>query len=257
MTELVLRSSPSDGVVLLQLNRPEARNALNRALRMALKDEIDAIAKDPGVRVVVITGDDKALAAGADLKAVATATATEMAANDLHHVWTSLAGLEKPLVVAVRGYAMGGGCELAMHGDVIVVGENASLALPEIRVGIMPGAGGVVRLIRLIGRSRAMRMLLTAEAISGRTAFEWGLASDVVPDDEVLDRALSYARTIAAMPAGSAAKIKQVSLKGADLPLPEGLALEREACWGLFGSTDQREGMAAFIEKRKPEFNKG
>lgn len=257
MTGLVLRSQPADGVVLLQLNRPEARNALNLALRQALKAAIDDVAVDSNVRAVVLTGDEKAFAAGADLKAIAQATAEEMAGSELHHVWRSLVTFPKPLICAVRGFALGAGCELAMHGDIIVVGEGALMGQPEIKVGVMPGAGGIQRLVRLVGRTRAMRLLLTAEAISGRTAYEWGLASEVVADGEVVDRALAYAATIAAMPAASAARIKQVALDGADMALPDALTMEREAFWSLFGTPDQREGMAAFLEKRKPEFNKG
>lgn len=252
---LVLRSTPADGVVLLQLNRPEARNALNLALRQAIAAEIDAAAADPAVRVAVLTGDDKAFAAGADLKAIATATPADMEASGLHHVWASLSSFPKPLVAAVRGFALGAGSELAMHADILVVGEGATIGQPEIKVGVMPGAGGVQRLVRLVGYKRAMRLLLTGAPICGRTAYEWGLASDLAPDAEVLDRALAHAAAIAALPAGSAALIKKVALAGADLPLQQALDVERRAFWSLFGTPDQREGMAAFVERRPPRFN--
>jgi enoyl-CoA hydratase len=255
MADLIIQSSPRPGVALLQLNRPEARNALDINLRRALAARIDALATDPAVRVVVMTGDEKAFAAGADLKAIAQATPLEMIESGLHLVWLSLARFPKPLVCAVRGVAVGAGCELAMTGDIVVVGEKALLGQPEIKVGLMPGAGGVQRLIRLVGRTRAMRLLLTGELISGRTAFEWGLASDVIDDAQVLDKALGYASVIADLPELSARQIKEVALAGADMSLDAALALERKAFWLLFGTADQREGIAAFLEKRPPAFN--
>lgn len=255
MTDLVLRSAPHEGVILLQLNRPEARNALNLELRQALASQLDGLAADPSVRVVVLTGDDRAFAAGADLKAIAEASTLEMIESGLHAVWRSLAQFPKPLITAIRGVALGAGCELAMTGDLMVVGESALLGQPEIKVGLMPGAGGVQRLVRLIGRTRAMRLLLTGEPISGRTAFEWGLASDVVADSDVLAKALGYASTIAGMPGLSARQIKEVALAGADMSLEAGLALERKAFWLLFGTPDQKEGAAAFLQKRPPKFN--
>jgi enoyl-CoA hydratase/carnithine racemase len=180
-----------------------------------------------------------------------------MRESPLAAVWGVVAGFPKPLVTAVRGVALGAGCELAMHGDIIVAGEKTLFGQPEIKVGVMPGAGGISRLIRLVGRARAMRMVLTGEAITGRTAFEWGLASDVVADDQVLDRALDYAGRIADLPALAAVRIKAVGLAATDMPLDAALAMEREAFWSLFGTPDQREGMKAFIEKRAASFNTG
>ena len=255
MSDLVLRSDPAPGVALLTLNRPEARNALNLALREALTGHIEALAGEAAIGCVVIAGNEKIFVAGADLKAVATATSGEMKVSGLHRIWDVLSAFEKPLVMAVRGVALGAGCELAMLGDVIVAGQSARFGQPEIKVGIMPGAGGVHRLMRLVGRARAMRMVLTGEAIDGTTAFQWGLASDAVPDDQVLARALSYAEAIAAGPRAAAQKIKRTANAGANLPLAEALMLEREAFWSLFGTADQREGMAAFLEKRQAVFN--
>jgi enoyl-CoA hydratase/carnithine racemase len=203
----------------------------------------------------VLTGDDKAFAAGADIKAIAEATPQEMMDSPLAAVWPTVARFPKPLVMAVRGLALGAGCELAMHGDIIVAGEKTLFGQPEIKVGVMPGAGGISRLIRLVGRARAMRMVLTGEAIPGRTAFEWGLASDVVADGEVLGKALDYAGRIAVLPAYAAAQIKAVGLASTDMPLDAALEVERRAFWNLFGTPDQREGMRAFIEKRPPTFN--
>jgi enoyl-CoA hydratase/carnithine racemase len=179
-----------------------------------------------------------------------------MMESGLHLVWETLAQFPKPLVMAVRGPALGAGSELALHGDIIVAGHSARFGQPEIGVGIMPGAGGIQRLIRLVGRTRAMRMLLTGEAISAATACDWGLVSDLAPDEEVLDRALAYAEKIAKAPAMAAREIKAVALAGADLPLETALALERRAFWLLFGTPDQQEGMAAFLAKRPPNFNR-
>ena len=153
--------------------------------------------------------------------------------------------------------ALGAGCELAMSADLIVAGEGARFGQPEIKVGIMPGAGGVQRLVRLIGRTKALRLLLTGEPIDGRTAYEWGLASDLVPDAEVVDRAVAYAVSIAALPALAARQIKESVQLGEDLPLESALALERKAFLLTFNGPDQREGMTAFLEKRAPVFNQG
>jgi enoyl-CoA hydratase/carnithine racemase len=255
LDDLVLLSQPAPGVALLTLNRPESRNALDLTLRSALAARVVAADNAPDVRAIVLTGNEKAFAAGADLKAIAKATPTELADSGLFAVWDVLARLRKPLICAVRGFALGAGCELAMHGDILVVGERALLGQPEIKVGIMPGSGGVQRLTRLVGRTRAMRLLLTGEAISGRTAFEWGLASDVVADDEVVEKAVAYASAVAALPQRAAASIKEVALAGLDMPLDAALKLERKAFWLLFDTPDQREGMAAFIEKRPAQFN--
>ena len=257
MTGLVLLSTPAEGVALLTLNRPEARNALDQALRDALLERLDALEADPAVRAVVITGNDRAFVAGADIKAMADATPRSVAEGRGHLVWQSIARFTKPLVAAVRGYALGGGCELAMACDLIVAGDNAVFGQPEIKVGIMPGAGGVARLLRRVGRPRAMRLLLTGETISGRQAFDWGLASDAVADDRVLDRALALAAVIAALPAASVRAIKLAADQGDGAPLEQALAAERAAFLSLFGTFDQREGMAAFLEKRPPKFNPG
>jgi len=169
-------------------------------------------------------------------------------------MWSAIADCPVPVVAAVRGFAFGGGCELAMHADIIVAGEGTRLGQPEITVGIMPGGGGTQRLMRAVGKFRAMKMLLTGEPVTGREAFEMGLASEVVSDDEVLPRALAIAARIAAMPPLAARRIKEVALAGADASLQAGLMLERRAFDTLFDTGDKQEGMTAFIEKRKPTF---
>ncbi|MDJ1160181.1 enoyl-CoA hydratase-related protein [Chelatococcus sp. SYSU_G07232] len=245
---------PRSGVALLRLNRPEARNALNTAVRTLLAEHMRALAADETVRAIVVTGDDKAFAAGADLREMAEAMPVDLLLRQTHVVWAAIADCPKPIVAAVNGYALGGGCELAMHADIIVAGEGARFGQPEIRVGIMPGAGGTQRLLRAVGKFKAMKMLLTGEPVKAREAEAMGLVSEVVPDTQVLERALALAETIAAMPPLAVRQIKEVMRLGADAPLDAALALERKAFQLLFASRDQKEGMAAFLDKRKPAY---
>lgn len=253
MSEVVV-DPVSDGVALLRINRPEAKNALNAEVRRQLADALVQLDLDATVRAVVLTGDDAAFAAGADIKDMAQAGAAEMLLRQNHVLWRSIAQFSKPLIAAVNGYAWGGGCELAMHADIIVAGEGASFAQPEIRVGIMPGAGGTQRLTRLVGKHRAMLMLLTGEPVDGAQAAAMGLASVCVPDDQVLEVARSIAAKIARMPPVAVRQIKEVLLAGLDASLDAGLMLERKAFQLLFDTRDQKEGMAAFMDKRKPVY---
>lgn len=254
MSELVLQEDPAPGVRLLRINRPEARNALNAELRAALTAAFASAPDNPALRVIVVTGDDRAFVAGADLREFAGMTTAQVARLGVRRMWGVIADCPLPVVAAVRGAAFGGGLELAMHADIIVVGEGARLGQPEIGVGIMPGGGGTQRLVRAVGKFRAMKMLLTGEPVSGQDAFEMGLASEVVADDRVLSRSLEIAERIAAMPPLSARRIKEVVLAGADCALGAGLMLERRAFETLFDTADKAEGMAAFLEKRKPDF---
>lgn len=254
MSALILRERPSDGVVLLRFNRPEAMNALNTDLRAALTKAFADLAERDDVRCIVMTGNEKAFVAGADLKEMSDKGTTEVTRMEVLRMWSVLAQCPKPLIAAVNGFALGGGCELAMHADIIVAGENARFGQPEVRVGIMPGGGGTQRLPRAVGKFRAMKMLLTGEPVSGRDAFEMGLASEVVDDAQVLPRALELAEAIAAMPPLAVRRTKEAVLAGADAPLATGLMLERRMFDTLFDTEDQAEGMRAFIEKRKPEF---
>lgn len=243
-----------DGVALLRISRPEARNALDEAVRGELARHFADLATDDEVRCAIVTGSQTVFAAGADLKAMAAAGAAEMMLRGTHVTWASVKDFPKPLIAAVNGWALGGGCELAMHADLIIAGESARFGQPEIKVGIIPGAGGTQRLVRAVGKFKAMKMLLTGEPVGAREAEAMGLVTEVVPDAEVLDRAIALARTIAALPAIAARKIKEVVAQGADLPLEAALALERQAFQLMFDTDDQKEGMAAFIEKRPPDF---
>lgn len=243
-------------VALIRINRPAARNALNLNVRQRLGQEVEAAAADPEVRCLVITGSEKAFAAGADLRELADRSPVDlMLLTAAQRAWQALVTCPKPVVAAVNGFAFGGGCELAMHCDLIVAGEGASFCQPEIKVGIIPGAGGTQRLTRAVGKFKAMRMLLTGLAVSGAEAERIGLASEVVPDEQVLPRALELARLIAAMPPLAAQQIKEVVQAGMDSPLDAALRLERKAFQLLMASDDRREGMQAFFDKRTPEFN--
>ncbi|MDQ3560650.1 MAG: enoyl-CoA hydratase [Pseudomonadota bacterium] len=254
MTAEVLLERPSASVALLRINRPEARNALNASVRKLLAEHLRALADDEAARCVVVTGDDKAFAAGADLRDMAEAGAIEMMLRNSHRLWAAIAEFPKPLIAAVNGVALGGGCELAMHADLIIAGEGARFGQPEVRVGIMPGAGGTQRLVRAVGKFKAMKLVLTGEPIGAREADAIGLVTEVVADAEVLPRALALAEQIAAMPPLAVRQIKEVLLAGQDAPLSTALALERKAFQLLFASEDQKEGMRAFLDKRQPEF---
>jgi enoyl-CoA hydratase/carnithine racemase len=245
---------PAEGVALVKLNRPEVKNALNLAVRQQLAEYFTVLGADEKIRSIVLTGGAEFFAAGADIKDMADKGAIEMMLRNIHLLWQAIAQCPKPIVAAVNGYAWGGGCELAMHADIIIAGENASFCQPEIKVGIMPGAGGTQRLTRAVGKFQAMRMILTGKPVSGREAYGMGLCSEVVPDDEVQAAALKMATNIAAMPPIAVAQIKEVILAGQDIPLDVAIMLERKAFQLLFDTLDQKEGMKAFFEKRKPVY---
>lgn len=251
---VVLLETPSDGVALLRINRPERRNALNMEVRQLLVRHLDELAEDADIRCAIVTGDSRAFAAGADIGEMADLGAIELLERQVGRLWDAIAAFPKPLIAAVNGYALGGGCELAMHADIIIAGESARFGLPEVRLGILPGGGGTQRLIRAVGKFKALRMTLTGDPVSGAEAFAMGLASEVVADGNVESRALEMATQIAALPPLAVMQIKEVVLRGQDADLATGLALERKALQILFSSEDKREGMHAFMEKRKPNF---
>ena len=250
----VLREQPSDGVILLRLNRPERMNALSLHVRELLAAELNATATDSAVRCVVITGDENAFAAGADLGEIAKRQVIDDSFAKSRVAWTALEAFPKPVIAAVNGFALGGGCELAMHCDILIAGEGAKLGQPEVKLGIMPGAGGTQRLLRAAGKFAAMRWLLTGDTMSAAEALRIGLVSEVVPDMEVLSYALKLASKIAALPPLALAAIKESVLLGADVPLTTALCLERKAFQLLFASADRDEGIKAFEERRKPQF---
>ena len=241
------------GVALVILDRPEARNAINDALLGQLVAALERLDADPACRCIVLTGaGERAFAAGADIREMAGETAASLFASDRFARWEVVGSLRTPLVAAVRGFALGGGCEIALSCDIIIAGEDAIFGQPEIKLGIIPGAGGTQRLARAVGRSRAMELILTGRMVDVREAERIGLVSRVVPAAETLATALELAATIAAMPPLAVVAAKEAIGRADELPLREGLAFERRTFYLLFGSEDQREGMAAFLEKRTP-----
>lgn len=252
--EEVLFDRPADGVARITLNRPEVRNALSMSVRERIGTLFNELGNDTATRCIVLTGGPQVFAAGADIRDMVDRGAAEMLLRQTHRHWQAITQCPKPIIAAVNGHALGGGCELAMHCDIIVAGENASFGQPEIRVGIMPGAGGTQRLTRAIGCFQAMRMLLTGKSITGKEAWTLGLASEVVADDQVQQAAIDMAIGIAAMPPIAVMQIKEVVRAGQDVPLETALMLERKAFQLLFDTADQKEGMRAFLDKRKPHY---
>ena len=254
MTDLVLIERPAEGVALVRINRPDARNALNMEVRRLIAQNLTAFADDQDVRCIVLTGNEKSFAAGADIKEMAGIGTIEMLSRGTAKLWRTIAACPKPVIAAVNGFALGGGCELAMTCDIIVAGESASFGQPEVKIGILPGGGGTQRLARAVGKYKAMKYVLTGDMFSAREAFDMGLVSEVVPDPEVEGRALDLARQLAALPPLALQLAKEAVLAGMEAPLSSALALEAKSLQILFSSQDQKEGMRAFIEKRKPKF---
>jgi len=250
----ILRDTPAEGVALLRINRPEVLNALNMSVRAAMAEEVRAIDADPGVQVIIIAGDDKAFAAGADLAELRRRSVHDTQFEASRVSWLALEACRKPIIAAVNGFALGGGCELAFHCDIIIAGEGAKFGLPEVKVGIMPGAGGTQRFLRAAGHFKAARYLLTGDFIPAAVASEIGIVSEVVPDAEVMPHALRIASKIAALPPLAVQSIKEVLRLGADVSLDTALTLERKAFQLLFATEDRDEGISAFLEKRKPTF---
>lgn len=254
MTELVETSVDEPHVALLRLNSPETRNALSTAMRQQLIAELGRLDPDPGVRCIVIAGSDRVFAAGADIRAMAERPLDEPPDPEATALWTCLAAIETPLLAAVSGYALGGGCELAMACDMIVADEGTRFGQPEITLGIIPGGGGTQRLARAIGKQRAMEYVLSGRHFDAGTAAGWGLVNQVVGDGEWLEAAIELARTIAARPPLATRLAKQAVLVAAETGLAQGLDEERGLFEKSMATEDRVEGMNAFLEKREPEF---
>ncbi|MGE5281524.1 MAG: enoyl-CoA hydratase-related protein [Chloroflexota bacterium] len=253
MAELV-QSSRDGHVALLRIDRPEARNALSPEAMEELASELERLDPDPEVRCVVIAGSEKVFAAGADIKAMAERSFAEALRHPAAAFWRRLAAIKTPMVAAVSGYALGGGCELALACDMIVAAEGATFGQPEIDLGIIPGGGGTQRLARVLGKQRAMELVLTGRRFGASEAFEMGLVNQVVADDEWLDAALALARKVAEKPPIAARLGKQAVLVAEETALSPGLESERRLYELAMATEDRVEGMTAFIEKRDPEF---
>lgn len=251
---VVLAEHPAEGVRLLRINRPEARNALNLEVRQALVRELATATADSTVRAVVITGNDKAFAAGADLRELRDIGPIELMQRGVHKLWDEIAAFPKPLIAAVNGFALGGGCELALHCDIIIAGEGAKFGQPEVKLGLLPGGSGTQRLVRAVGKYKAMLMILSGDIITAREASDMGLVSRVVGDGEVLDHAVALASGIARNGPVAIQLAKEAILAGQDASLATALSLERKAFWLTFATEDKTEGISAFLDKRPPAF---
>ena len=252
LTTLIL--TKESGYALIQFNRPDVLNALNMKLMEELVSTLEELDKDNDVRCIVLTGNEKAFAAGADIKEMAEASAMEMVQRDQFARWDRIRKIKKPIIAAVSGFALGGGCELAMTCDIIIASESARFGQPEINLGVIPGAGGTQRLTRAVGKAKAMEMVLTGSMLTAEEAKQWGLVVKVVPNESIVEEAKTMAKLIASKPPMAVRLGKEAVLKAFDTTMEGGLEFERKNFYMLFASEDQKEGMKAFVEKRKPEW---
>jgi enoyl-CoA hydratase len=241
-------------VGLIRLNRPQALNALNHALMRELAGAVDAFEADDTIGCILITGSDKAFAAGADIKEMADRSFTDVYFSDFTAAWHRVAQARKPVVAAVAGFALGGGCELALQCDLVIAADNAKFGQPEIKLGIIPGIGGTQRLTHAIGKAKAMDLILTGRMMDAAEAERAGLVARIVPIAGLVDEALKAAETIAAMSLPSVIAAKEAVNRAFETSLAEGIRFERRIFHSLFATADQKEGMHAFIEKRPPKF---
>ncbi|MCL4862567.1 MAG: enoyl-CoA hydratase/isomerase family protein [Caldilineaceae bacterium] len=248
----VLVETPAPGVGLVRLNRPQVLNALRGQLMEELLTALQRLDADPAIGALVITGNERAFSAGADIREMTEASVTSMVRRGMTDRWARLRAIRKPLIAAVSGHCLGGGCELAMNCDIIVASESARFGQPEINIGVIPGAGGTQRLTHAVGKSLAMEMVLNDRRLSADEALRAGLVSRVAPVERYLDEAIALAAQIAARAPLAVQLGKEAVNKAYELPLSEGLAYEQKLFYILFGSEDQKEGMRAFQEKRAP-----
>lgn len=250
----ILVTTPAPGVSLITLNRPKQLNALCSPLFVELNHAMSAIQDDESIGAVVLTGSQKSFAAGADIKEMQPKTFADVSRTDFIADWSNMTRIRKPIVAAVNGFALGGGCELAMMADIMYAGEGATFGQPEIKLGVIPGAGGTQRLIRAAGKSNAMEIILTGRNFSAQEALAWGLVTRVCAPDVLVDEAVKTAAKIAGYSRLAVQAAKDALQTSAEVGLTEGLKYERRLFHGCFATKDQKEGMAAFVEKRKAKF---
>ncbi len=250
MTYETILVETRDAVTLVTLNRPQALNALNSQVLADLTTAFRAYDADPGQRCLVLTGSEKAFAAGADIKEMASQSFADMYASNFFAGWENVTATRKAWIAAVNGFALGGGCEVAMMADFIIAGDNAKFGQPEIKLGVTPGMGGSQRLTRAVGKAKSMEMCLTGRMMGAEEAERSGLVARVVPAADLIDEALKTATAIAAMPPLAAIATKEMVDAAFETNLAQGIVFERRLFHGLFGTEDQKEGMAAFVEKR-------
>lgn len=243
-----------ENIALVEFNRPKELNALSPQLMSELRDALQHLDQDETVRVIVLTGNEKAFAAGADIKQMADKSAIDMLLMDQFATWDQIKKTKKPVIAAVSGFALGGGCELAMTCDMIIASETAVFGQPEIKIGVLPGAGGTQRLTRALGKAKAMEMVLTGKFISAEEAEKHGLVNRVVPVELYLEEAFKLAADISQQSPVAVRLAKEAVLRSFETSLEEGLYFERKNFYLAFASEDQKEGMQAFIQKRKPDF---
>jgi enoyl-CoA hydratase len=251
---IIIEPNYEKHVALIQLNRPKELNALNLELMLEIKEALLDLDANDAVRAIVMTGNDRAFAAGADIKQMAGRGAIDMLKIDQFTTWDSIRKTKKPIIAAVSGFALGGGCELCMTCDMIVASETAQFGQPEIKIGVMPGAGGTQRLTKAVGKVNAMEMVLTGNFVPAQRAMEMGLVNKVVPVELYLKEAVKLAQQIAQQSPIAVQLAKESVLKAFETPLQEGLSFERKNFYMLFATEDQKEGMSAFVEKRRPDF---
>jgi enoyl-CoA hydratase len=254
MTYEMILSERRNRVGLITLNRPQALNALNNQLMREVMDALEIFDKDDSIGAMVITGNEKAFAAGADIKEMADKSMMDMMDRDHVAVFGRIRTIQKPVIAAVSGWALGAGCEVAMACDMVIASESAKFGQPEITIGVIPGAGGTQRLTRAVGKVIAMEMILNNRTLSAQEAYQFGLVNRVVAVENYLDESLKLADEIASRAPLAVRAAKKMINQSYELSLAEGLAEEKQAFYNLFASEDQKEGMKAFIEKRKPEW---
>ncbi|SHH33277.1 short chain enoyl-CoA hydratase [Chryseolinea serpens] len=254
MEFIIVTEQYAPAVALIQLNRPKELNALNRQLMEEVRDALKGLDANANVRAIIITGNEQAFAAGADIKQMADMSAIDMLLIDQFSTWDQIRKTKKPVIAAVSGFALGGGCEFAMTCDMIVASETATFGQPEIKIGTLPGAGGTQRLTRAVGKAKAMELILTGRFMPAEEALTHGLINKIVPVEMYLKEAVALAQEIARMSPVAVQLAKEAVNRSFETLLDEGLAFERKNFYLSFASADQKEGMKAFIEKRKPNY---
>jgi enoyl-CoA hydratase len=254
MEFIIVTEQYQPGIALIQLNRPKELNALNPQLMQEVRDALQLLDKNDSVKVIIITGNDQAFAAGADIKQMADKSAIDMQIMDQFSTWDQIRKTKKPIIAAVSGFALGGGCEFVMTCDMVIASETAKFGQPEIKLGTIPGAGGTQRLTKAIGKTKSMELILTGRFLSAQEAHFYGLVNKVVPVEMYMHEAVELAKEIAQMSTIAVQLAKEAINRSFETQLDEGLMFERKNFYLTFASEDQKEGMKAFTEKRKPVF---
>ena len=254
MEFIIVTEQYQPGIALIQLNRPKELNALNPQLMQEVRDALQQLDKNEQVKAIIITGNDQAFAAGADIKQMADKSAIDMQVMDQFSTWDQIRKTKKPIIAAVSGFALGGGCEFVMTCDMVIASETAKFGQPEIKLGTIPGAGGTQRLTKAIGKAKSMELILTGRFLSAQEAHFYGLVNKVVPVEMYMHEAVELAKEIAQMSSIAVQLAKEAINRSFETQLDEGLMFERKNFYLTFASEDQKEGMKAFTEKRKPVF---